>query len=177
MCDSEPVFGSSGHRLMIANCLTLVDRNATLNDSGFASGHPAGGQGGKDAGASWRSEAAIATMTGLREARRCKWISRRRIKSAGLDPSHGDEGHVQRDSRGHGTVSDPDQDPSRATIQAFGDTNQDLVYKPFVPCRYIDTRNVVEGKVQPPPAPSRLRAVLRGGCVSSGKLARIRPLL
>lgn len=38
--------------------------------------------------------------------------------------------------------------------QAFGDTFQDLVYKPFVPCRYIDTRNV-GGKVLPPPAPPR----------------------
>jgi hypothetical protein len=33
--------------------------------------------------------------------------------------------------------------------KAFGDTNQDLIYKPFVPCRYIDTRNV-GGKISSP---------------------------
>lgn len=39
----------------------------------------------------------------------------------------------------------------RATIQAFGDSNQDLVYKPFIPCRYIDTRNPGRpGKISSP---------------------------
>jgi hypothetical protein len=33
--------------------------------------------------------------------------------------------------------------------KVFGDTDQDLIYKPFVPCRYIDTRNV-GGKISSP---------------------------
>src|SRR6266478_1218616 len=33
--------------------------------------------------------------------------------------------------------------------KALGDTDQDLIYKPFVPCRYIDTRNV-GGKISSP---------------------------
>jgi hypothetical protein len=38
------------------------------------------------------------------------------------------------------------QTKSMMTTKALGDTTQDLVYKAFVPCRYIDTRNV-DGKI------------------------------
>jgi hypothetical protein len=53
-----------------------------------------------------------------------------------------------------GTVNAMTQTMSMMTTKALGDTNQDLVYKPFLPCRYIDTRNF-GGKVLPPPAPPR----------------------
>src|SRR5207249_12017299 len=51
-----------------------------------------------------------------------------------------------------GTVNAMTQTKSKMVAKVFGDTNQDLVFKPFVPCRYIDTRNV-GGKVLPPAPP------------------------
>lgn len=48
-----------------------------------------------------------------------------------------------------GAVNAVTHSKTRLTAQALGDTNQDLVYKPFVPCRYIDTRNV-GGKINSP---------------------------
>jgi hypothetical protein len=53
-----------------------------------------------------------------------------------------------------GTVNAMSYTKSSIKPKAFGDTNQDLIYKPFTPCRYIDTRNV-GGKVLPPPAMPR----------------------
>ena len=55
----------------------------------------------------------------------------------------------------------------RASIQAFGDTNQDLVFKPFIPCRYIDTRNV-GGKVLPPPNAPRGFDISQSGTAYGG---------
>jgi hypothetical protein len=55
----------------------------------------------------------------------------------------------------------------RASIQAFGDTNQDLVFKPFIPCRYIDTRNV-GGKVLPPPSAPRGFDISQSGTAYGG---------
>jgi hypothetical protein len=49
----------------------------------------------------------------------------------------------------------------------LGDTDQDLVYKPFIPCRYIDTRNV-GGKVLPPPAPPRGFDIMQPGTAYGG---------
>ncbi len=39
------------------------------------------------------------------------------------------------------TVDAVKQSKTKLTAKALGDPDQDLVYKPFVPCRYIDTRN------------------------------------
>lgn len=41
-----------------------------------------------------------------------------------------------------GAVDAVTHSKARVSTKLLGDTNQDLVYKPFVPCRYIDTRNV-----------------------------------
>ena len=67
-----------------------------------------------------------------------------------------------------GTVKAMTQTKSKMVAKVFGDTNQDLVFKPFVPCRYIDTRNVVEGKVQPPPAPPRGFDISQSGTAYGG---------
>jgi len=61
------------------------------------------------------------------------------------------------------------QSSSRVRPLAFGDTTQDLVYKPFIPCRYIDTRNVGP-KVQPPPAPPRGFDISQPGTAYGGTL-------
>src|SRR5438477_5788502 len=65
-----------------------------------------------------------------------------------------------------GTVNAMTQTKSKMVAKVFGDTNQDLVFKPFVPCRYIDTRNV-GGKVLPP-APPRGFDISQPGTVYGG---------
>jgi hypothetical protein len=50
-----------------------------------------------------------------------------------------------------GAVNAVTHSKAMLTPKALGDTNQDLVYKPFVPCRYIDTRNPpLSGKISSP---------------------------
>ncbi len=54
--------------------------------------------------------------------------------------------------------------------KALGDSFQDLVYKPFIPCRYIDTR-FAGGKVLPPPAPPRGFDISQPGTTYGGAAA------
>ena len=54
--------------------------------------------------------------------------------------------------------------------KAFGDTTQDLVFKPFIPCRYIDT-TIVGPKVQPPPALPRGFDISQSGSTYGGSAA------
>jgi hypothetical protein len=68
------------------------------------------------------------------------------------------------------TVNAMSYTKSTVKPKALGDTTQDLVYKPFTPCRYIDTRNV-GGKVLPPPAPPTGFDISQSGTAYGGSAA------